>query len=324
MNYQMQQSGGEDLNRNAMIVYLNNMRIIETVLYQSRKARERMDSELSSLDAAEKNAQDRLKYARSNVTDGKMTGDDKANTAWTVTMCIFAGAIVFLISLGLNWVLEEFLGFGGKHLILKFFQLVGLIIAIGGPIFYIKNGKTEAKDRQQHSISNVSDQEQALQEAQSRAQEAHRQYDAPLAKISEQIRTYENMRDNGYALNLIPYSSNDATNCRTLQGVLFLYEFMSTSRENFTTALAHYKYELIVNRLDTLIGQVNSVISNQEAILRNQEQTLREIRNSGQRIGESLEAIRDYDSIIAQNSELQTAMNRESLYYQRVTYIRNL
>jgi hypothetical protein len=101
---------------------------------------------------------------------------------------------------------------------------------------------------------------------------------------------------------------------------------MSSSRESLTTALGHYKFDKIINRLDTLIADVNQVISNQKYVMAQQEQILDQLERNERllrRNGKHLDKINDYARISAHNSELQAEMARESLYYQKVDFFLN-
>lgn len=313
-----------EISRDAIVIYLNNMRMIETIIYESERKKEQLLEALREKKDQvnlweEQKLINSLEYEVSKkIHKGKIDAD-------TVVGGIFIGAVVVGI------IVLIFSGF-----------LAGITVGIPvgsiiGAIWAICSEKKDNKRRYKAVLDEKHENEILLQQAQDKYEQMRIQKLDEYNKMKEQCKPllngldrnidhYKKIRDVGYDLNLIPYSSSSESNCRCLNGVLFLHEFMSSSRESLTTALGHYKLDKIISRLDDLIAAVNQVISNQEYIMVQQDQILDQLERNErllERNAKHLDKINDYARISAHNSELQTEMARESLYYQRVDLFLN-
>lgn len=317
-------SDSGEISRDAIVIYLNNMRMVETIIYESERKREQLKEALHAKEE-ETNLWEEQKLINSlqnevskSIKKGKIDVDS-----------VVGGAAIGAIVVG---IITLFVGgfFAGIIIGLP----VGLII---GALLAINADNKENKRCYKAALAEKHEKEILLQQAQDEYERMKIQKTNEYKKMEEEciplitgldrnINRYRKLRDAGYSFNLIPYSSNPESNCRCLNGVLFLHEFMSSSRESLTTALGHYKLDQIVNRLDDLITAVNQVINNQEYIIAQQSQILDQLERN-ERLLECnamhMDKMNDYARISAHNSELQTEMARESLYYQRVDYFLN-
>ena len=71
----------------------------------------------------------------------------------------------------------------------------------------------------------------------------------------------KNILDASYAINIVP------SHYRNIYAVYYLYDFITTSREAFSTALLHFDLQEIKARLDRIIEQQEEIIINQERLL---------------------------------------------------------
>lgn len=316
------------LSRDSILIYLNNLRITETIIHQSKKAREKLSTDLYQKGNEVNNAQANLQSLE-NKTPTASKSDYNAIVTIISACFLFAiiGLVIGLIS-GFNHDFE-FIKRGGRGL--KNGAILGLI---GSVIFsiYVKSSdeKTyqetlrKAQDELIHNTNEARNKYTTLNEEFKKKKPI---IEREIAKLDSIISHMDKIRSDMYQLNIIPYTPGSSANLRSLEGVQYLYEFMSNSRESFLTAVYNYKLDSIISRLDTLIANTEHIISNQQRLMSQQDQILQRIKNQErtmERTRESLENIEDYSKMIAQNSELQTSMEKEALYYQRVRYYRDL
>lgn len=336
-------SDSGEISRDAIVIYLNNMRMVETIIYESERKKEQLKETLRAKEE-ETNLWEEQKHINSLKCEvsrpiNKGVIDIEAVLGWAVI-----GAIVgFIATLLINFDGDDFLDFIFSIFegnVLQFLApcLSGTILcALLGALIMIAVSNKENKSDYKAALAEKHENEILLQQAQDKFERMKTQKLDEYKKMENEctslikgldkdINRFKKLRNAGYGLNLIPYSSNSESNCRCLNGVLFLYEFMSSSRESLTTALGHYKLDKIINRLNDLITAVNQVISNQKYIMVQQEQILDQLERNErllERNAKHLDRMNDYARISAHNSELQTEMAREALYYQRVDYFLN-
>lgn len=304
----------DEISRDAIIIYLNNMRIIETVIHKSEQEKSSLENYLSQMQSELNN----LKYNSSKINPKQL--NDTKNFLIYVFVGILIGCllracfgliIVVFVNVFLSFLSDKFSSFNLIFSGIKFFGVIGAFI--GGLAW-----KGE-KDDSQRKISLKQEYEENIFQKQEEYDKMEQKYLPIISGLKKDISRYKKLAQDGYSINLIPYSSKPDTNCRCLHGVLFLYEFMSTSRESLTTALTHYKLDQIVSRLNDLIEAVNRVIENQNRIMYEQGQVLNQLKRNEKQLNK----LNDYAEIAAHNSALQVEMNRESLYYQRIDYLKN-
>lgn len=316
------------LDRESLLIYLNNLCITETIIHQSKKSRSTLSKELYTKENEIKDCQNTLNRFKNQTPS-------VAASSFNVIGTIIAGCFVFAVIGCVIGVFDgfehdfEFISRGGRGL--RNGAIIGLIVSA----IYSIIKKSKENEAYTERLQNANDEwSRNISETQDRYTKLSEDYnnkkpliDNEIAHLDSIIAHMEKIRDDMYGMNIIPYTASSDANLRTLEGVQYLYEFMSNSRESFVTAVYNFKLDSIISRLDTLIANTEHIISNQDKLMSQQDQMLRKIQDQERKMEmtkETLENIEDYSKMIAQNSELQTSMEKEALYYQRVRYYKDL
>lgn len=317
-----------NLDRNALVIYLKNLCIAETVIHQTQRKRKQLSSAWLGQEQELRSAQARVKQ----FEDGspKEAAFDMANAAVGLAGIVL-GATFFLAVVGC--IIGAAYGFFADDFEVirdgvKGFQIGGAIGLTVPLIVGLINMRSANINAQQQTQRNQQKWQQDFAEARQQCESLEAEYNRKSPLVQQEISALdaaifrmENIRARMYSMNIIPYTAGSSADLRTLAGVQYLYEFLSNSRESFTTAIYNFKLDEIISRLDTLIENTELIMENQREMMRQQDETLRAIRQQEktmQQAQETLENIRDYDEMIAYNSELQTALAEDALSYQRM------
>lgn len=147
-----------------------------------------------------------------------------------------------------------------------------------------------------------------------------------ITDIQQEIRTdisaLENDLQNAYSANIIPLQF------RNIQGVYYLYDYLSTSNESLTSALMQANLEAIKQKLDKLIALQGEMIIRQaqaNQILFEQNQKILEkdqqILETAQGIENNTFVAAQYAKISAVNSTVSLRLQEEQLAYQNFALI---
>ena len=123
-----------------------------------------------------------------------------------------------------------------------------------------------------------------------------------LEGMSTELRTVKKLLDQAYSVNIIP-----AVFRNKRYAIYYLYDFISTSRESFTTALLHYDLDEIKTKLDKIIAQQEEIIiqnaimtSQNESLMAQNQQKLKHLANIERNSSQAAQ----YAQIAANNAEV--------------------
>lgn len=302
------------LSREALVIYLKDLCIVETMIHQIDKKKK----ELQTRDSAnrtwisqlrEQNKENEYLLKKSQKEIERMTSQKKLINRILIIILIIIISSIFMF-----------------RLLPALFLTADIILLLGASY------GLSAKSNINYMIQNENDtlnhyrtefrmNEQKISELQTKRNRMAKIMSEGIKKLDSNRKQLEPIREEAYNMGLIPYSSDPALNCRTLAGVMHLYEFMSTTRESLSAALYHFKLDSIISRLDTLINKIETMIHNQQTMMQKQDETLQEIlkiEKQQQQTTKTLENIKDYTEIIKINSDIQTALALDALYYQNI------
>ena len=128
------------------------------------------------------------------------------------------------------------------------------------------------------------------------------------AGIYKELESVNKMLKKEYGLNIIP------SNFRNITAIYYLYNFITTSNQSFTTALMHFDLQEIKNKLDKVIQQNREIIiqqaylisQNERIIAQNQDclSKLSSLQETADNIVYNTAQAATYSSIAANNAEI--------------------
>lgn len=126
--------------------------------------------------------------------------------------------------------------------------------------------------------------------------------------IKKDINKTQQLLNKAYALNIIPLQF------RNIEGVYYLYDYLSTSNESLTGALMQANLESIKSKLD-------QVIKMQGAMIIQQAQANKAIFKQNEKILASMKNVEQYSKISAINSEIAVKLSAKQLAYQKAEFL---
>lgn len=120
--------------------------------------------------------------------------------------------------------------------------------------------------------------------------------------LNKELREVQHLLKKAYSSNIIPGAFRN-----NLYAIYYLYDFINTSNESFSTALLHYDLNEIKTKLDKIIAQQQEIIIQQSLIM----------AQNSQQLAQNQEFLKKLSSIEA--SSAQTAYNTaQSAYYSEI------
>lgn len=129
------------------------------------------------------------------------------------------------------------------------------------------------------------------------------------AGVEKELANVNNLLAKAYSLNIIPSQFRNS-----IYTIYYLYDFVSTSNQSFTTALMHYDLHEIKMKLDTIIQQQQEIIiqqarmiaQNREIIAQNQAclQKLSSLEKTASSIEYNTAQTAVYSEIASRNAEV--------------------
>lgn len=126
--------------------------------------------------------------------------------------------------------------------------------------------------------------------------------------VAAELDRVKKLLESTYDVDFVP------SQFRSLYAVYFLYDFMSTSRESFSSALIHYNLNEIKAKLDKIIEQQQEMILNEHIMMaQNQEminQNKQQIAQNNDMLGHAIEIEHNteiaakYSQVAARNTDL--------------------
>lgn len=286
----------DEISKEALLIYLDNIRTLETILYESKSRMINIGHECyEKSEEIEKNIQKPPAEPKLEVT-----GNDDSNE-W-----IIAGVVV----LGLRLLFCRF----------NILLIIGILLIIIGIIIKLKL-KADSKRNSELNRINVEHHKESLnkyeiyrQQEQGKIYELRKKADKAQKKIQEEMDSFNKILNKAYSQNIIPLQF------RNLTGVFYLYDYLSTSNESLSNALMQCNLEAIKQQLDKIIRlQSKAIIQQAQANAALYEQNQR-ILEAAQATMENTAVAAKYAQISAINSILELRMKGKRLAYQKLDY----
>ncbi len=123
-------------------------------------------------------------------------------------------------------------------------------------------------------------------------------------EVKKELDEAKRLLDKAYSVNIIP--DNFRYN---IYAVYFLYKFLDTSKESFTTALLQCKLDEITKQLETIIEQQREIIIQQAILASQNTEILKQNQaqlNALASVESNLEKASQYSSIAENNDDIST------------------
>lgn len=307
-----QNTNKNELDRDAVLIHLNDVRILETIILQSVKA------------------QDKLK-AKENDKQAEITAFDK-NTVYNMSEISRINNLIdninrrqnkLLIVNGLVLALSIFFWYFIviKQLLISLFAVLISISPMIIMMIYNKKCKkkyiTELNDLQNQKEKFENNKRKEISYKQKQFNKWKIELNEERTIISTDLEVVKKELKKAYDLNIIPLQF------RTIEGVYYLYDYMSTSQQSLSEALMQANLEAIKQRMDTIIeNQSDQILLQAQANAK-----LEEINVKNQQILETAQATMNntaiaakYAQIAAINSEVTAQLTAKQLGYQRAEF----
>ena len=279
---------GEIIDRESMLIYLNDLRVMESIIYQSNQKLDEINSKLhirkmqfenekhslrlewDFLNARKRNEMPQRPLSKNYEND---SGKDEIKQVLLYILGVSGALVAFLIVA--SW------GRSVKHtitLFLFFILLIGTFVSYGKALSR-KNAVYEAEKAKYEVAMEKYQVEMAEYQAEmvkyenklkNRTKKIVSMENDYLEFSKKVLYTQCNIKDDiedtsellseAYSVNIIPLPF------RNIRGIYYLYDYLSTSNQTLSEALTQCNLEAIKEKLDDVISlQVESVIKQAEA-----------------------------------------------------------
>ena len=321
-----------ELDRKSLIIYLNDLRILETIKYQTKISCEKADDVYHSIAEKEVKLFPEIKAVEptmptmptsSQTTDSKPSSDVQKITI-AIFVFIIAGIITFFAGIASNIVILKLLG------ILLFVISIPLLIVKSEfsdeQLSYealkiaLKNYKEDMEyyEEEMKHYESVMKKNEPIAEKNKAIKKRHmekvmeaRNYRESLKK---EIRRLDSRLTEAYSINVIPKPFRD------IYGIYYLYDYLSSSKQSFSEALVQYNLEAIKQKLDKMIKLQGEEIVQYEQHHHEQMQMNQEILSAAQKSAKNSEENMKYAKMSSVDSAVARDLQAKQLVYQKANF----
>ncbi len=311
------------IDRQALLIHLNDLRTMETILYESKNKRIKLDEKST---AFRKNVEKvRVEYDRINhkANDiNKQSENDYLSSSEHIKN-IIAAIILFIIS-GIIIAVVVYICIRNSNTEAIFpacLMAVPTILLGIKEILEDRSKKKEHRDLYRAKRKDIKDLEASALAEKEKYESVYSQWKEDSMTITNEIITEEQytrgMLNKAYDANIIPLQF------RTIEGVYYLYDYLSTSNQTLAEALLQANLEAIKQRLDQVIATQGKLIVEQQqtnAKLANIQQTNQQILETAKQTAANTAQAAQYAQIAATNTELIARLSNKQLAYQRADF----
>lgn len=323
----------DEIDREALLVYLNDVRVMETIIRKTSLAKTKANNALKALHdklAGDKKALDNIAQINENNKEVKIkkSANYDAEIKNLEKTCKIAKVVkIFLICLSVLMVLgilsviegliEDSPGMTVFVLILDVFPLAFGIWWDKASVEKL-TALIESKSIFLEQMKKKTDENENLIHRQSTAIETlKKEVDAKTSKtqdyslaLDKDISQVSALLKKAYSANIIPLQF------RNIQGVYYLYDYLSTSNQTLSEALMQCNLEAIKQKLDKMI-QLQSEQIVQQAIA---NAKLGQIYEVAEATMNNTAVAAKYAQIAATNSEITKRLSKKQLAYQTADF----
>lgn len=318
----------EEISREALLIYLDNLRTMETIKYESEKKKEWVKNK--SEKSRPKLLIDREEPRRPikpELAPEKRLRDDTKYITKIVFVIIFIGFAVFSFYSACSINPNP----NPVTLMSLAFLIIGIVHFIQAYNIYKKvrtaNNENYAawKEKIEKYRVELEKYEVELEEYKIELKNSREDFDKSchefdekvsdrIGDLSRDINRAENLLKKAYSANIIPQTF------RNIHGIYYLYDYLSTSNQSLSEALIQCNLESIKQKLDRMIELQGKAIIDQaiahKALYEQNQQILEAARATA--INTAVTA--QYAKICALNSAILVDIQSKSLAYQKAEF----
>lgn len=297
------------MNREALLLYLRNVRDLEVSRYWLRVRFQR-----------EKGNKDNQRASLLKTNYCAMPNELKKNDYFGCCFwfCVVFALLGIILIMGMM-IMEDYhdaddAGFIVSVTVLGIMGFGGVAIAI---LSSYKNDKDvyllESKATEEHN------RKEKLREVKNLAvlSELETSWNSRCAWYKQENQKLDNLLNDFYNMNIL------ATQYRSLSAVCYIYDYMSTSQATLEDTLVHEHMEDGIRRLeeklDCVISKIEDVVYETRCIRQNSEQMM--VQNN--HMLDSLQRAEENTLQAAQYAQLSANYNKANAYFSLATYLKN-
>ena len=304
------------MDRESLLIYLNDLRTMETIVLNSDKSTEEYEKKVSYYNGLMLKQKKDLETAVNKDKELENSGTRESSYQNKAIVCFIICALSFLLDLSFAYQRKD------HSTLLKLFLVVAVVFLIFGLVFLRKY----RSDKELYESARARDIERSKKEV----EVLEKEYD-------KKVRNYEKWKDRKSEIDDVLKEKNDISEMlkeaydaniiplqfRTIEGVYYLYDYLSTSNQTLAEALLQANLEAIKQRLEQVIATQGKLIIEQQqtnAQLANIQQTNQQILETAKQTAANTAQAAQYAQIAATNTELLTKLNKKQLAYQRADF----
>lgn len=302
------------IDRESLLIYLNDLRTMETIVYESEKKINEMDEKINTernilIEYERKFKPEEPMLALSQLDSGLNSWNNPGSVKTCGIVMIVLGVLALVIFAAMGEVaigvlcLLVALGIGSAML-----YHANNIISEDNQRYLIYEDK---KERYKEKLEKF---QKDLAVTRRRVNESREQSTPIIESLHGDINFSKELLEKAYSANIIPLQF------RNIQGIYYLYDYISTSNQSLSEALMQCNLEAIKEKLDNVIKlQSTAIIQQAEANAALYEQN-QKILETAQATMNNTAVAAKYAQISAINSELSLKLQKKDLAYQRADF----
>lgn len=331
------QNSGQEISRDALLNYLKNVRTAETIIYNNNRAISKLQSESERLaELVQIEEKKDIPFISISYDFDKRCEKEKLNYKKGKKLMIQL-LISFLILAYSSSILLHFSKvFFGSELFWVFVCLISvtyvdiLLLKLwshGGVMTKSKLEKKLQKIQEEKEIQDrrIEEHDRLSNIKRKKVEEAElNQYDFDRKKekeyipqIEEENQEMSKLLKKAYSANIIPLQF------RNIEGVYYLYDYLSTSNQTLSEALMQANLEAIKQRIDSML-KLQSIQIIQQQQTNKELQALQEsnkhIMLLAEQTANNTAIAAKYAAISAANTEIIKVLSQKQLAYQKAEF----
>lgn len=327
-----------EIDRNALLIYLNNVRTLETIIEKSKEKHDEIADEAMSKNSDLRELQHIASSKQPELPD-EIPEPEKPIKPQEPHSSLYRILAIFFFTISILILIVSFITLKGtliggsiKPIIFILFSFLGPGIIFCVLIYREKNKYQKAKFEYYRKLEKY---ETEIKEYELNVRRATINYKAQIVKklnikeneykkietardnLKAELNKFCKLLDNAYNANIIPLQF------RNIEGVYYLYDYLSSSNQTLSEALMQANLEVIKQKLDNMIKlQAANVIQQAQANakLDNIVQQNTQILKTAERTAANTELAAKYAAISAVNSEITKQLSQEQLAYQKADF----
>ena len=328
------------VNRDALLIHLKDLRTLETIINESTDKKNKLTERVNNAEFVPKSTPEKPKMPDHYIVE---INRKDLITAMFIAFIVLGVSIVFSIivakPLHHDWlVYDSFqqVGLDGRGFRNRFIVKTvccALILIVIWSITFVKckrsiNDYKDAVRNYKRQVEEYPSKKKKYdeileeiacdnEEHEARFIEVKKSMSDLAGEISVDIEHYKDLLNKAYSADIIPMQF------RNIEGVYYLYDFLSTSQLSLSDAIINANMQEIRNKLDEVINMQKEMVIQQarsNAQIADLRETTEQVLESARITEQNTFVAAQYARISAINSELSLNLQSEQLAYQKADF----